>query len=627
MLGILKKFWNRTEESNVVTVPAPSRPAAQPPRAPNPFTPPARRAGTPPSAPMPAQPVSVSAKSTTLPVPSVPGAVTITLGSIEPSLPEPLRHKIAGALHELVPVPVNKVLPQLHRGSVSLTVKELRECAPELLASFQGHDDIPVTLPLADIVRQIDPKVLPRRPAQKKIEVPKDVSEIFTHTSDGLTIIAPATAAAEAPRPTAPAVRATHTATATVAAHAAAPAPAPTAAAAPVTAAKPEKISLSPQALAALAATAPAKSAAKAAATNGSAAAPTAAIPAPNLPRTAAAAAPAKPTATAPVAAPVSLPKPVVPVVPVGTSQGKTSATLAMLLEKLVPSLPPEICKELGDVDVKASSIGLPMAQVESMLKSGKVLFTWGELTSWLTPPLPRPPSNSASSLLIELPLKVVAPVFMAHHRANSTQKRADTGEGIPDLFQSGNGEAAAGNAVQTPVAPAMPAPTAATPKPTAPAPATANPVVAPAKKTAKAKSSASTASEQPALPPIESLLGTSAGRFSPKEVAQNVCKIPGITGALIAMPDGLPVASIMPDGLKGDTLAAFLPQMFGRMAQYTKELGLGGLQSMTLNVEGGSWLVFKQPNIYFAVSGKAGEPIPFNLMAQVAADLSKQTI
>jgi predicted regulator of Ras-like GTPase activity (Roadblock/LC7/MglB family) len=149
--------------------------------------------------------------------------------------------------------------------------------------------------------------------------------------------------------------------------------------------------------------------------------------------------------------------------------------------------------------------------------------------------------------------------------------------------------------------------------------------VATPAKKTAKTK--VATEAAEIALPSLEALLGTSAGRFSPKEVAQNIAKLPGISGVLIAMPDGLPVASVMPEGLTGDTLAAFLPQMFGRMSQYTKELGFGALQNMTLHVEGGCWLAFKQPNIYFAVSGKPGESIPFNLLAQVAADLSKQTI
>ncbi len=609
MLGIFKKFWHRTEESNVVTVPSPSpSPFARPAAPSAPAAPAVRRAAPAPvthSAPRPAATlrpaspvVSVTARASTLSVPSVPGSITVTLGSIEQSLPEPLRHKIAGALHELVPVPINKVLPQLYRGSVSVTVKELREYAPELLASFHGHDDIPVTLPLADVLRQIDPKLLPRRGSQKRIEVPNEVAPIFTQTSDGMTVIAqPPAAVPQTPRP-APGVVRPATATATIPIPAAAPVEAP---------ARAERISLSPQALAALAAAAPKKTApAKAPAV--AIPIPEAAVPiaAPHLPHLPSAATSTARPAAVPVATIPSFQKPTAPIGPVSM---KGSAVLPMPLDKLAPVLPPEICKELGDVDVSATSISLPMAQVESMLKSGKVLFTWGDITSWLTPPLPRPPSNSAASLLIELPLKIIAPVFMAHHRAGGAQKRADVGEGIPDLFQSADGAAEPSARVK----PAQP-----TPAPAQPTPA------APAKKSAKATQAAQP--EQPVYPPIEALLGTSAGRFSPKEIIQNISKLPGLSGALLAMTDGLPIASVMPQGLKADTMAAFLPQMYGRMTQYTKELGLGGLQSMTLNVEGGSsWHVFKQPNIYFAACGKSGEPMPVNLLAQIAAELSKQ--
>lgn len=615
MLGIFKKFWGKSEESNVVTVPPPS-PFAKP------AAPPARTAQAAPARPAinarpptPPPAVSVSAKASPLPVPSIPGSVTVMLGSIEQSLPEPLRHKIANALQELVPVPLNKVLPQLHRGSVSVTVKELRECAPELLVSLQGFDDIPVTLPLADVVKQIDPKLLPRRGSQKRIEVPKEVSEIFTQTSDGLTVLAKA----PAQTPSATPVRAHTAGTSTIPAPVAAAPVAPAAPVAiPVEPTKPEKISLSPQALAALAAAAPKKAAP---AKSAPVAVPTpvaaGATAAPGLPKLPTAGTTA-PKAAVPAAA--SLPK---PVVPAAARPSKADDRLALDLHKLAPSLPPEICKELGDVDVNLSSIALPMADVESMLKSGKVLFTWADLTNWLTPPLPRPPSNSAASLLIELPLKVIAPVFMAHHRAASSQKRAETGEGIPDLFQN-----AAGTAESAEVAPAAVAQTAAAPaKSAAPAKApVAAAAVAPAKKSAKASPTA-VEPAQPTYPSADALLGTSAGRFSPKEVIQNVAKLHGITGALLAMSDGLPVASSMPKGMNADTMAAFLPQMFGRMTQYTKELGVGALHSITLTTEAGAWQIFKQPNIYFAVCGKPGEQMPFNLLAQVAAELSKQSM
>jgi predicted regulator of Ras-like GTPase activity (Roadblock/LC7/MglB family) len=98
------------------------------------------------------------------------------------------------------------------------------------------------------------------------------------------------------------------------------------------------------------------------------------------------------------------------------------------------------------------------------------------------------------------------------------------------------------------------------------------------------------------------------------------------VAGALLAMSDGLLVTSNTPPAIKGETIAAFLPQMFGRMNQYTKELTLGPLQQLTLGVESGQWHIIKGPNIYFAVLGKRGETLPLNLLAQVAAELSSQS-
>jgi len=48
----------------------------------------------------------------------------------------------------------------------------------------------------------------------------------------------------------------------------------------------------------------------------------------------------------------------------------------------------------------------------------------------------------------------------------------------------------------------------------------------------------------------------------------QKTSELPGVSGALIALQDGLLVASCMPPEWKTETVAAFLPQIFGRMHQ-----------------------------------------------------------
>ena len=84
-------------------------------------------------------------------------------------------------------------------------------------------------------------------------------------------------------------------------------------------------------------------------------------------------------------------------------------------------------------------------------------------------------------------------------------------------------------------------------------------------------------------------------------------------------------VASALPPEMKGELMAAFLPQIFGRMNQYTKELALGGLQTLTFAVAGGSWQVFKSGSIFLAVTGLPGEQLPFNPLSAIAAELGRQ--
>jgi predicted regulator of Ras-like GTPase activity (Roadblock/LC7/MglB family) len=124
----------------------------------------------------------------------------------------------------------------------------------------------------------------------------------------------------------------------------------------------------------------------------------------------------------------------------------------------------------------------------------------------------------------------------------------------------------------------------------------------------------------------VEKVIGPANGRFGAKEIVVNTSRLPGAAGALLAMSDGLLVTSQAPSQCKTETIAAFLPQMFGRMTQYTKELSLGSLDRISLSVENGEWHVFKAPNIYFAVLGKRGEALSLNLLAQVAAELSSQS-
>ena len=76
----------------------------------------------------------------------------------------------------------------------------------------------------------------------------------------------------------------------------------------------------------------------------------------------------------------------------------------------------------------------------------------------------------------------------------------------------------------------------------------------------------------------------------------------------------------------KTETIAAFLPQIFGRMRQYTNELKMGGLLSVAFAVEQGTLHVFNAGIIYFAALSQAGVALPMAELHLIAKEISRHT-
>ena len=76
---------------------------------------------------------------------------------------------------------------------------------------------------------------------------------------------------------------------------------------------------------------------------------------------------------------------------------------------------------------------------------------------------------------------------------------------------------------------------------------------------------------------------------------------------------------------MNADTLAAFLPQIFDRVNQCTKELRMGELNNLNFTVGNVPWKIFKVGAIYFAAFGRAGEPLPTAQLAGIAAELDRK--
>jgi len=112
---------------------------------------------------------------------------------------------------------------------------------------------------------------------------------------------------------------------------------------------------------------------------------------------------------------------------------------------------------------------------------------------------------------------------------------------------------------------------------------------------------------------------------WTPSEIVQKTSTLKGVAGALIAMQDGLLVAGHLPPGLNSETIAAFLPQMHSRMAQYSKELKFGEANNLTLIMDDVPLKIFKTGGVFFTVLGRPGESLPEPHLNIVAAQLGPQ--
>jgi predicted regulator of Ras-like GTPase activity (Roadblock/LC7/MglB family) len=111
----------------------------------------------------------------------------------------------------------------------------------------------------------------------------------------------------------------------------------------------------------------------------------------------------------------------------------------------------------------------------------------------------------------------------------------------------------------------------------------------------------------------------------TPNEVVSRAAGLAGVAGALVALPDGLMVASKISADLNGDTLAAFLPHIFGKVSQCTKELRMGELNNLHFTVGNVPWKIFRVNAIFFAAFGHAGQPLPTAQLAALAGELDRR--
>lgn len=475
----------------------------------------------------------------------------IPLPPIIDRLPPKLRAKVQRptAPSDVVRLPLATALEQLPRGAVRIRFRELRlRAATGVFAHDSALDEALVDLPLAEVLPRITPALLARRPGQKQISVPDQVPSVFQSRRGGGASNGSVTKPAEVTTGNDDA--ASSRLIAATAPEAPVPPPVP-----PV----PAPVVANPHA-----------------AVNGEKARPT----------------PAAPSEVGPRVSP--------------SSEGG-SETVQVPMAPIAANWPEPLRSAVVSQHGR-DSVKIPLAQLEAALKQGRAVFTWRQLRTWACPkPLSICAEQDAVSL--ELPLSVLAPLFLARRSKAATAKKLDANGEIPDLFPARkpqNGEAAATPPAQSPPAEQPPSAPQAELEQSIFRPRPSQPAAAPAA--------------------VKATAGPAAAGVLPADLVRRACQLSGVTGALLATADGLVIANQLPPGINSEAVAGFLPRLCSRLGEYTRELKLSDPTEVDMLAGNIPLQVYKLNGAFFAVLGKASETLPKTQLRVLAGQLSHRT-
>lgn len=261
-----------------------------------------------------------------------------------------------------------------------------------------------------------------------------------------------------------------------------------------------------------------------------------------------------------------------------------TGAVLTLKLAAIFEFWPHAVRQEITQLNLNSASVVLPMDRLETTLKTGRITFTWGELLQWLdgAPPC----SSSLGDAMLELPLRVVAPLFLANRSATAPKQKVVVSDSVPNLF-SRPGQ-----------------------KPLQPAPATTD----------------STGGNAGSSNVLGEVFGQPTKKeWTPQEVILQINALPGVLASAIAMSDGFLVTGEFPEPLKAERMAAFLPQMFGRMSHYAGEIQLTQPSALTLFTGQSQCAIYKAGTVFLAVLSKPNEVLPEAKLLRVAGELTNR--
>ncbi|HMP84310.1 MAG TPA: hypothetical protein PKA41_16550, partial [Verrucomicrobiota bacterium] len=376
--------------------------------------------------------------------------IVLPLQNVIMAMTTDLRGKVRSAVSDdlTISVPVDKVLPQLGKGAVKIPFGEVRRAAPHVFAVGIDHDHLPVVLPLAEVVSQLNPTLLPRRNDQKQqASISEDIVSPFSNLNGQNVVVATPTPPAAsqtpavstpipkraAPFDTTPVFRtvkplpaSSNTKRFARVPASSIPAPMPPSTTTPAAPVVPEATPVVPAR--------PAKPSAAFAfapitpiAPDETEAADSKPIPMPTVtPKLPEASVRSKPVLepAAPITPLSPAPAPVVPGGP----------PLTVAVAALVQEWPETLRQEIVKLNLASGQLALPAHLIEAGLKRGKVAFPWKQLRVWMTPMSTSPSVHD--DIEVMLPLKVIAPLFLSRNKsAGAPQNVVAVDETIPNLF------------------------------------------------------------------------------------------------------------------------------------------------------------------------------------------------
>jgi len=292
-------------------------------------------------------------------------------------------------------------------------------------------------------------------------------------------------------------------------------------------------------------------------------------------------------------------------------------------LVSLAESWPEALKQEIELLDLRNAQVALPPNLIEPALKRGRVIFTWRDLRSWIQNVAVA--ISAHDSLELELPLKVLAPLFFARHKNGAGPRKVSVSEEIPNLF-FGFPQPAAEPPTATPPIAMQPVAIQPVATPPIPMPSAVGAAI-PAPSTETNYFTRHAMQPETSDSEFKRKGGTdfSTRAAKPSDIVSRTMELPGVAGVVIALPDGLKVASQIPPDVNGDTLAAFLPQLFARVNQCSRELRMGELNNLSFTVGDVPWKIFRVNAVYFAAFGRASESLPSVQLATLAAELDRK--